>query len=467
MIRYHDISYNGIWFKDKFKDNVIVLSTIPSWESGSKTKKLEVPIVIKKNVLQTIDEMNLIFREKNKQLIFKVQPDRYYIASLNADIKPTSAVKDAGLTLEFEVKGGVSYATNTKKITQSNPSEIVLKNDGTEDAFPVITIKNNSDNGFISLINETGVTALGVRESLDIDDKPLRNILIRDTAAFTERATTSPVNDISQGTLTVSKSEISLKSKGPWGNGKSWCGGLQVAAISESGAGVGDKRFYAHLQIAAETGLGSQTGMMKVMFWDSSNKVVALYDLWKDSTNQNVANISFMYGGNSLRTHKKFTFVPSKKVNQNPFSSSTHGSLDFEKIGAVLRFYWWGVPYYVTVPELANVAISKVAVFIGQYGKRDIIRDHYFTILKLKRFTAEVTNLDVQKGLKNPFLEGQEVSIDMATHKITLDGNPRADLFVRGGDFLKIPPGTTKLLIGKSDWCSGIDVTVEFREVYQ
>lgn len=465
-MKFQDISYNGIWFHEYFKGNVIVNSTIPRGISEDGSRELNIPIIIVDNVLDTIDKLNLLFREKKKRLIFKRQPDRFYIAELKNEIDPSSAVRNSEITLTFNVPDGVAHAIYPKEIKASNASEIQITNEGTADVSPVITIKNKSDNGFISIINETGVTALGVRESLNVDEKPLRNILIRNTGAFTERVTTSPVNDLAQGSLNVSSSEITLKSKGPWGNGKSWCGGMQVATLSESGAGVGDKRFYAHFQIEAETGLGSQTGMMKIMFLDSSNRVVGLYDLWKDSTNQNIANLSFMYGGNSLRTHKHFTFSPSNKPNQNPFRTSTHGSLDFEKIGANLRFFWWGVPYYVTVPELTDVAIAKVAVFIGQYGTRDLIKEHYFTVLKLKRFTAEVTNLDVQAGVKNPFLSGQEVKVDMAKHRITLDGRNRADLFIRGGEFLTFPPGTTKLLIGKSEWCSGVDVIVEFREVY-
>lgn len=469
MIAYHDISYNGIWLRKKFDGNVVVLSTIPAGIVDGE-RDLEVPIIIKKNVLETIDQLNNIFREKNKRLIFKVQPDRYYIASISEEIEPTSAVRNARLTLKFHADEGEAYSVNTITKVFQNPTELILTNPGTADAYPVISVKHSTDNGFLAFVNETGVFAAGSREDIDMADKPPRTMLMGSSTGFAGKAVTStPTGDLAGGKLNVSVGgEVTLSAKGGWGDGKHWAGGFNVFPFSLSGAGVGDKRFYSHFQLAAETGKVSQTGLLKVMYLDSNNRVVAMYELHKASTSKNEATFSFWYGGNSLRRYKQpFTFTPSNKERENPFRTKTHGSIDFEKKGALLRFFWWGKHYDLVVPELADTAIAKVGIFIGQYGTRDLIPDHYFTVLKLKAMRCEITNLDKIAGVKNLFLAGDVFKLDNMTTDITINGTPRADVLANGGGFLRLPPGESKMYFQKSSWAGDAEVTVEIRGRWQ
>ncbi len=466
-MNFHDISYNGIWLHEYFDGNVIVVSTIPKGIADDGSRKLEVPIVIVSDVLKTIDKLNALFREKDKRLIFKQQPDRFYIARLKTEIEPSSAVRNSELTLEFEVPDGFAHAVNPDNLEVTNASVININNEGNEPTEPIITITHKSDNGWIGLINETGVFGVGVRESLDMDKKPSREILIPNLKSFTSgRTTTIPTGDLAQGTLNVSSTQVTLGAKGPWGNGKMWCGGYNVASIPPSGAGVGtgDKRFYARFQIAAETGKTTQTGLLKILFLDSNNKIVAMYDVHKGTTAQNKADFILWYGGNSLRRLKTFNFTPSAKATENSFRASTHGNVDFEKVGARLNFFYWGKHYGVTVPELADTAIAKVGIFIGQYGTRDLITNHFFTHFKVKSFFAEIKNLDKIAGVKNTFLANDELMVDTAATEITVNGEPRADLFAKGGDFLTIPPGKSQLIVDKSEWSGDVDVQIEFRK---
>lgn len=467
MVNFHDISYNGIWFRERFNGNVVVLETIPKGMRSDGSRKLTVPIVIKENVLETIDELNAIFREKEKKLIFKIQKDRYYIATMVKELDPTSAVRHSGLVLEFEAEDGYAYSVNPKRIEARGVSELTITNQGTASAYPTISVTNKSDNGWISIINETGVFAAGEEESVDMDEKPSRVMLVPGLSSFSSgRTTTIPSGDLAQGTLTVSGSQVTLGAKGAWGDGKKWCGGYNVVSLpaTGAGAGTGDKRFYAHFKVAAETGKVSQTGLLKVLFLDRNNEIIAMYDVHKGNTAKNTADFIMWYGGNSLRKHRSFTFVPSNKEGENPLRSGTHGSIDFEKIGAKLSFFWWGKRHDVHVPELADVAIAKVGIFIGQYGTRDMSANHFFTHLKFKSFFVELKNLDKDRGVKNLFLLNDVLTVDMATTDISINGRPRADVFARGGDFLSIPPGESKMLFGRSEWAQDVDVVVEMRE---
>ncbi|MGT2755368.1 distal tail protein Dit [Streptococcus ovis] len=465
MINYHDISYNGIWLAERFRGNVIISSTIPQGidENGGRT--IEVPIEIADNVLDTIDMLNDIFREKNKRLILKVQPDRYYIASITENITPTSAMRNARLTLKFYADEGEAYSTNAITKIFQNPTEMVLTNPGTADAYPIISVKHSTDNGYLALYNETGAFVAGNREDIDMDEKPARKILMKSSTSFSGKAVTStPTGDLAGGTLKVAANgEVTLAAKGGWGDGKHWAGGFNVFPIESSSAGVGTQRFYSRFQVAAETGKTSQTGLLKVIYMDANNRIVAMYEVHKASTSKNEADFLMSYGGNSFRRFKNFKFTPSNKEKENPFRTKTHGSIDFEKIGAKLRFFWWGKYYDLVVPELADVAIAKVGIWIGQYGTRDLIANHYFTVLKLKSMMCEITNNDKISGVKNLFLAGDVFKLDNGTTDITINDYPRADLFSIGGSFLRLPPGESKLYLQKSEWSGDVEVTVEVK----
>lgn len=464
MVDFHDISYDGIWLREKFKGNVVVLSTIPNGIDSDGSRKLTVPIVIKDKVLDTIDKLNALFRNKNKRLIFKIQPERYYIAKLSKEISPSSAVQHSSIELEFEAEDGYAYSIENRSVTVENASEITITNAGNAHTFPTISVTNKSDNGWIGMINETGVFGAGERESVDMDEKPSRVVLIDSLMAFSGRETRMPTGDLANGSLYVSKDYISIGTKGNIGNGRHWAGGFHTAAINEAGAGVGSKRFYAHFKLTAETGRSSQTGLMKILFLDRNGKIVAGYDVYKHSNAENKAEFMFWYGGNSLRRFRAFTFTPSNREAENAFRTATHGSVDFEKVGAKLTFFYWGRHYSIDVPELADVAIAKVGIFIGQHGDRDLAVSRYFTHFKVKSFLAEIKNLDVVRGVRNPFLRGDVLKVDMSTADISINDQPRADVFAKGADFLALPPGTSKLLIEKSEWASGVNVTVEWPE---
>lgn len=435
-----------------------------------KSRTIKMPFYVRYNDVSDYDRLESILNvSESKRLTFSSLPDRYFLAMPSGDLDFKEIRMNGKGTITWVIADGFMHSVNSITKVFQNPTEMILTNPGTADAYPVISVKHSTDNGYLALYNETGVFVAGSREDIDMAEKPARTMLMGSSIGFAGKAVTStPTGDLAGGKLNVSVGgEVTLSAKGGWGDGKHWAGGFNVFPFSLSGAGVGDKRFYSHFQLASETGKVSQTGLLKVMYLDSNNRVVAMYELHKASTSKNEATFSFWYGGNSFRRYKSFTFTPSNKEKENPFRTKTHGSIDFEKVGAKLRFFWWGKHYDLVVPELADTAIAKVGIFIGQYGTRDLIADHYFTILKLKAMRCELTNQDKIAGVKNLFLAGDVFKLDNMTTDITINGTPRADVLANGGGFLRLPPGESKMYFQKSSWAGDAEVTVEIRGRWQ
>lgn len=384
------------------------------------------------------------------KLVFSDEEDKYYLAKKIGKIsmKEMKGYRSSG-TITFLVPDGVAHSVEEK--TFSGTTKTTVQNNGNIRTYPIIKVTTSAESGWIGIANPTGTFELGKRAEVDMNYKELQVPLIRSSSEISSKQTSTPTGDLAGGTLvTSSDGKITLGTKGGWGDGKKWAGGYNVATFA--GAGTGEAVFYSNFKLVAETGKLTQTGLLKVIFMDSSNRIVAMYEIHKGSTVKNEATFRMYYGGNSLRLHKEFKFAPSNKANENFLRSSTHGTVDFEKYGGRLRFFYFGQYYHITVPELAEIPITKVGIFIGQYGTRDLVTDHYFTHLGVKSFYCVRKNLDVQNGVDNLFQPGDIVEIDMGAAEVAINGIPRNDLVVTGSDYLFIPPGPSEIVTQYSSW---------------
>ena len=67
------------------------------------------------------------------------------------------------------VAHSTTYRTFNTSTTSNGKTKIALTNNGTVDAFPIIRIKHNSENGYIGLVNQTGAFELGNPEKADTE----------------------------------------------------------------------------------------------------------------------------------------------------------------------------------------------------------------------------------------------------------------------------------------------------------
>lgn len=136
---------------------------------GGKTIKVD--IFIAGNVLETIDILNDIFADYPAKLVFSDQPDRYYLATLSKFPEPSSSVREAELTLEFESFDGVAHSVAYKRFdnpkVEGDRLVFEVENKGNETALPIIRLKSNSDNGYYGMVNDSGAMAVGNKEEMD------------------------------------------------------------------------------------------------------------------------------------------------------------------------------------------------------------------------------------------------------------------------------------------------------------
>ncbi|MDU7500658.1 MAG: phage tail family protein, partial [Streptococcus thermophilus] len=117
----------------------------------------------------------VLHTERPVELKLPDEPDRYYLAIVKGDVtlKGISDWYDQ-TEIEFLVPDGVAHSTTYRSFEnpkiENNKMVFDLVNDGSVNANPIITVKHNSENGYIGLVNSTGICELGDRLEANTED---------------------------------------------------------------------------------------------------------------------------------------------------------------------------------------------------------------------------------------------------------------------------------------------------------
>lgn len=110
------------------------------------------------------------------KLEFSDEPDRYYWALPDGDItlgSITTWYDEA--TMTFLVPDGVAHSTTYKEVTthrvEENRIVYTVENNGTVDAFPIIEVEHEEENGYLAFVNREGISAFGDESAEDASNQ--------------------------------------------------------------------------------------------------------------------------------------------------------------------------------------------------------------------------------------------------------------------------------------------------------
>ena len=108
------------------------------------------------------------------KLCLPTEPDRYYLALVKGEVS-LRGISDwyDQATIEFIVPDGVAHSTTYKRVTDYREDKgkmiFSIDNQGSENAYPIITLKANADNGYYGLVNEKFAFEVGNTEEVDVE----------------------------------------------------------------------------------------------------------------------------------------------------------------------------------------------------------------------------------------------------------------------------------------------------------
>ena len=427
-------------------------------------------------------------------LIFDDDPNQVWWAV--PDGTPTldeSSFYQAVGSITFLVPSGVSESVEANILNASNSGgslgtitnnsdghvDIEINNTGTLDAFPTVEITNGHDNGYIAIAGQNGAIEIGNRQEADGATSPMSENLYFSTSDtnfsdFKDVAsgTPNPQNNwlATNGKLEFQTDGLRLKDQGAVGSNQGVAGGMKVMTLpADSNGHVGAVNFYSYFNLFAWATAFGQTGVLQILFTDANDKLVAGYGIIKGDMVGNKAMMKAWVGGNNPREIYSRDFISNNgegngagSMNNDQFNER-NGSTDFEKKGANFGFYWKGSRLPAYVPELENVEISKVYLYIGQYPNSN----KFMGNLSIRNISCRKDNVSVWRDVPNRYAANSETKIDMGEGSVLVNGISSLTEMVNGSNFFMIPPGETTIVTNPSNWVNHpLEIEYSWEENY-
>lgn len=415
-----------------------------------------------------------VLHADNSKFVFEDEPDVYYVGTVR-DITCTrldSSGSDAFASvgeIAIHCSDPYKYSTAEKKFTADLNAdgilEMTIKNSGTK-AVPIdYTITHNHENGYMGIVSENGVIQLGKIEEADGVNYTRSEVITNtkdnswggDPKWLDDKGINGENNtSTTQGSFQVIKAGwgdvLALKSTGSTSSNEAICNGaMKTITIQNPTGTIGSQNAYVYVNSWFETGLMGQTGAQTIAFLDENNKLICAQSINKNDTVGNTAYVDFWIGGGGKKLVKQVRFEPSYLGSQNPYIQST-GHSDMRKEGDKITFYWWGTYPSFVVPELKNVKVAKVQIFIGQYGNRGVaskfVTRNYFRRIYIS------ADVERWKDVPNRYQEGDVIFIDGSEGRTYINGMVRMGDEVRGSHYFLAKPGPNHVKFAYSSFCS-------------
>lgn len=405
---------------------------------------------------ERFNTLNGILNVEQARLIFRDEPDKYYIGTKSevGDI-PSGRLNVKG---EFAFyccdpyKYSVAEKTFQASLNAAGIMEVSIQNDGTVPAVISYDIKHNHENGFVGIVSRYGAMQYGKIDEVDSETLQRSEELFRFDGYDAFWAMTN-----GQGILTED-----FPKNGTWredtyndknsylaldnvGSGSSWHGASKMVTLPQDSSGSNvAQNFLCQTRVWFEAGRPSQTGLLEFVIGDEDNNLLASIHIIKTSTNSGSARVIMKIADEEVE-RIEFTANGSSPVALNA------GQLYIRKSGELFEFYYHG-KHSFRRPSLAEKKAKSVTIFLGQHGSRgssanDLVTRMYFDYLFFRK-----DNVNYENDIPNRYPAGSTLHIDGYAGKAYLDGVDCTGDEILGTRYFKAPPGETEVQFLYSDF---------------
>jgi putative phage tail component, N-terminal domain protein len=400
-----------------------------------------------------------------KKLVFSDEPDKYYLAMPieSISMQETSGRRSTG-SMKFIVPDGVAHSSTYKSVTEpiSATDRLVFEvnNEGNVDAYPIITIKNNSENGYVGIVNASGALEVGDREEADIGTVKRSEVLIdfrddRISNGF-ERATKNKAVTNDNGENVVGTSEvvtvwnekhIRLRNQATQGKYGNYATSLSWDIPVDSAGELGSLNDHLIGKINFTTNSINQYGFIKVTISDTNGQFLYGFECFKQKQGQDCQfNALRSDGKGSYYFLKRWNFICTSDSKQNPFTSS-NGRFELSRNDDKVHIYYNGSYHSFTVPEIKDRKSAKIHVMLGSYYDKPQPEHMYLDELMYRKdFVPTIGDVP------NRYPIGSTIIINNEEDTIMVDGINKFGDRVHGSSWIKLPPGKSRLEIYTSSW---------------
>lgn len=416
-----------------------------------------------------------------KELTFSDEPDKYYLAMAIDDIsmQEVSGRRSNG-SIKFIVPDGVAHSSayknfNSDSNAQTTTDKMVfdLVNNGTVEAFPIIRVKHNAENGYIGLVNNNTAFEMGNREEADTEPVKRSEVLldfrgdkiadgfaraVKNTSVTNSRW--DNITGTSELTTVDGKKRIKVREQASGAYNENYGAGLSWEIPADSTGQKGSLNDYLFCKLVYQLESINQCGFIKVAVSDTAGQFLYGIETYKRYNGLycgfNVFATDNASGYNFLKT---LLFDSSSDKNTNPFALSK-GQFELQRNDERVQVYYNGSHYDFIVPEIKGKKSAKIHVTIGAFRGKAIIPHLYLDELMYRKDFVQAS-----RDIPNRYPMGSNVVINSEDDTVYIDGIAKAGEVVDGSQWLSIPPGESKIEMYFSSFIKKKPtVTIEFEE---
>ena len=414
------------------------------------------------------------------KIVISDEPDKYYMGLVSGSVDMDNITRwfQKG-SFDLIIPDGVAHGSTYKRFDngQEQPDKVVfnLVNNGNVPAFPVITVKNNAENGYIGLVNTSGAFEVGDREEADTGIVKRSEVLIdfrgdRISDGFARATKNKAVtNDNSEnvvGTAELTtlwdKKHIRLRDQTTSGKYGNYATSLSWDIPTDSSGAVGSLDDYIIGRQIFVSNAANQYGFIKITVSDTNGQFLYGIETFKRTKGQDCEfNVFGSDGKNSYYFLKCLNFTGISDSKLNPFTSS-RGQFEIKRNDDRVHVYYQGSVYSFIIPEIKSRKSAKIHVMLGAYHDKPMVTHMYIDeLLYRKDFVPAIGDVP------NRYPIGSNVVLNSENDTVTVDGLEKVVDVVDGSSFLTIPPGNSQLEVYCSSWVkTKPTVKVEFKERY-
>ena len=416
-----------------------------------------------------------------KELTFSDEPDKYYLAMVVDDIsmQESNGRRSTG-SIKFIVPDGVAHSKAYKNLNsdanaQTTADKMIfdITNNGTVEAFPIIQVKHNAENGYIGLVNNNTAFEIGNREEADTGIVKKSEILLdfrgeKILDGFSKSSKNNVVtNDnaenikgTSEITTVWEKKHIKLREQYDGNTAKNYATGLSWEIPTDAAGETGSLNDHLFCKQVFQSESVNQYGFIKLTVSDSAGQFLYGVETFKRSRGQGCEFSFFSSDGKGgYKFLKNMTFIGTADKKQNPFASSK-GQFEINRNDNKVQVYYNGSYHNFVIPEIKGKKSAKIHVVLGAFHNKPIVSHMYIDeLLYRKDFVPMIGDIP------NRYAMGSNVVINSEDDTVYIDGIAKNSEVVDGSQWLEIPPGDSQLEIYFSSFIKKKPtVTIEFEE---
>ena len=414
------------------------------------------------------------------KIVISDEPDKYYMGLISGSVDMDNITRwfQKG-SFDLIIPDGVAHGSTYKRFDngQEQPDKVVfnLVNNGNVPAFPVVTVKNNAENGYIGLVNTSGALEIGDREEADIGAYKRSEVLLdfrgdRISDAFTRAVKNKSItNDNGENVVGTSEvatvwneKHIRLRNQATQGKYGNYATSLSWDIPTDSAGEAGSLNDYMTGKINFTTNSINQYGFIKVTISDTNGQFLYGFECFKQKQGQDCQFNAFGSDGKgSYYFLKRWNFICTSDSKQNPFTSS-NGRFELRRNDNKVHIYYNGSYYSFIVPEIKDRKSAKIHVMLGSYYDKPQPEHMYLDELMYRKDFVSAFG-----DVPNRYPIGSNIILNSENDTVTVDGIEKIVDVVQGSKFLTIPPGNSQLEVYCSSWVkTKPTVKVEFKERY-